>query len=86
MVSIEIIAILLSGISISASLFYYANILQNANKTQQMTLENRQAQLFMQLFYRVASEENRARSLQILQLEFTGYDDFEEKYNMDSYP
>ena len=42
MVSLEVVAILLSGISISASLFYYANVLQNANKT-------RQAQLYMGL-------------------------------------
>jgi len=35
MVSLEVIAIILSGISISAFLFYYANVLQNANKTRQ---------------------------------------------------
>ena len=83
---IETIGFILTGIGLTASIIYYANILQNANKTQQMTLENRQAQLFMQLFDRLASEENRARSMQILQLEFTGYDDFEEKYNMETSP
>jgi hypothetical protein len=49
MVSLEVVAILLSGISISASLVYYANVLANANKTQQLQLETRQAQLFIQI-------------------------------------
>jgi len=37
MVSLEVISILLSGIAISASLFYYSNVLANATKTQQIT-------------------------------------------------
>jgi hypothetical protein len=49
MVSIEIIALILTGLSITASIVYYANILKNANKTQQQQLEIRQAQLFMQI-------------------------------------
>ena len=49
MVSLEVVAILLSGIGISASLVYYANVLANANKTQQLQLETRQAQLFIQM-------------------------------------
>ena len=55
MVSLEVVAILLSGISISASMFYYANVLANTNKTQQQ-LETRQTQLFLQL-YGTDSEE-----------------------------
>ena len=57
MVSLEVIAILLSGISISASLFYYSNVLANANKTQQMQLETRQAQLYSNIFNTYASKE-----------------------------
>ena len=38
MVSLEVVAILISGISISASLFYYANVLQNANTTRKTQL------------------------------------------------
>ena len=50
MVSLEVIAILLSGIGISASLVYYANVLQNANKT-------RQTQLLMDLYQTYRSPE-----------------------------
>jgi len=52
MVSFEFIALVFTGLSITASLFYYANVLSNTNKTQKMQLETRQAQLFMQLVNR----------------------------------
>ena len=76
---IESIPYVLTGIGIIVSILYYTSVLRNANKT-------RQTQLFMQLFDRMASEENRLRSMQILQLDFTGYDDYEEKYNMENNP
>lgn len=38
MVSLEIIAILLSGVGISASIVYYANIIRNANRARQREL------------------------------------------------
>ena len=57
MVSLEVVAILLSGISISASLFYYSSVLQNANKTQKQQLKTRQAQLFMQFADKFSSKE-----------------------------
>jgi len=50
MISLEVVAILLSGISISASIFYYANILNNANKA-------RQTQLLMDLYQTYRSPE-----------------------------
>jgi hypothetical protein len=50
MVSLEVIAILLSGISISASLFYYASVLKNQNET-------RQTQLFMSITQKMDTPE-----------------------------
>jgi len=41
MVSLEVVAILLSGISISASLFYYTTTLQNASKARQIEMLQR---------------------------------------------
>ena len=79
MASFEFLAIILTGLGIIVSVLYYTTVLQNANKT-------RQTQLFMQLFDRIASEENRMRSMQILELDFLGYDDFENKYNMSNNP
>ena len=48
MVSLEVVAILLSGISISASLFYYANVLRNTSKSQQIQQETRQTSTYIQ--------------------------------------
>jgi len=51
MVSLEVIAILLSGISISASLFYYANVLANANKTREKELISQRLSTITPEFY-----------------------------------
>jgi hypothetical protein len=44
---IEYLPLVLTGIGLTASILYYAIILRNANKTQQMQLETRQVQIFM---------------------------------------
>ena len=49
MISLDVFALVLTGLGLIASIIYYANVLSNANKTQQMQLETRQAQFFMQL-------------------------------------
>jgi len=69
MVSLEVVAIILSGISISASLFYYANVLQNANKT-------RQTQLLMNLYETYRSPEFIHDWDQVIwRLEFNDWED-----------
>jgi hypothetical protein len=59
MVSFEFLAIILSVLGLSASIIYYASILRNANKTQQLQLETRQAQMFMQLYDRFNQKEHQ---------------------------
>ena len=54
---IESIPYVLTGIGIIVSILYYTSVLRNANKTQQMQLETRQAQLYMQLHLRVTSPD-----------------------------
>ena len=49
MASFEFLAIILTGLGLSASILYYASVLRNANRTQWMQLETRQAQLFIQI-------------------------------------
>ena len=86
MVSLEVVAILLSGISISASLFYYANVLQNSNKTQQQALETRQAGLFMSLYETNRSIEFRNQWRDVMTLEWKDWNDFQSKYLMTQPP
>ena len=84
MASFEFIALILTGLGLTASIVYYANILSNANKTQQLALENRRAQLYMQLFLRITTEEFMKRSIDIRSWEFKDYDEVQEKYFEDS--
>lgn len=83
MVSLEVLAILLSGISISASLVYYSNVLANANKTQQQALETRQAQFLMNILNTLRSIEFRNQWHLLERLEWTDFNDFLEKYDKD---
>ena len=76
MFSLEVVAIFLSGISISVSLFYYANVLANANKT-------RQTQLFMQLYDKFVTKEFQEYFRTMIHLyEWTDTDDYIAKYSI----
>ena len=50
---IESLPLVLTGLGLTASIVYYENILNNANKTQQMQLETRQIQIFMRVIDRI---------------------------------
>ena len=52
MVDYSTLALVLTGLGLTASILYYAMVLRNSNKTQQLALETRQAQLFMQMYNR----------------------------------
>jgi len=86
MASLEVVALVLTGLSITASIIYYANVLSNANKTQRMQLETRQAQLFMGLYETYRSPEFRKQWTDILNQEYTGFNDFWEKYGLENNP
>ena len=73
MVSLEVLAILLSGIGISASLFYYSNVLRNANKTRQM-------QLFMQFYSKLTDKQFYTEFMKLRAQTWTDLDDYIEKY------
>ena len=57
MASFELLAIILTGLGLTASIVYYSTILRNANKTRELQLraqeqatETRHTQLYMQIF------------------------------------
>jgi hypothetical protein len=83
MVSLEVVAILLSGISISASLFYYANVLANSNKTQQQQLETRQAQLFMNIYNQsYTNPQFQNARFVFAQKTWNNFDEFKKMYHL----
>jgi len=80
MVSLEIAALVLTGLGLTASIVYYSSVLSNANKTQQMQLETRQAQFYMQ-FHDKWTQEYIQTHMEILEKwEWSSYEDFMTKY------
>ena len=87
MASFEFLAIILTGLGLTASIFYYANILRNANRTQQMQLETRQAQLFMGFHTAWHNTDFYREMIEVAFLwKYEDYDDFMNKYWMTSNP
>ena len=72
---------------ILVGIVYYITIMKNQQKTRELTLkaqeqavETRQAQLYMQLFMRITSEEFMKKSIDMLTLEHDTYDEFMDNY------
>jgi hypothetical protein len=86
MVSLEMTALILTGLGLAASIIYYANILSNANKTQKTQLETRQAQFMSQVSNELNSVENRMIYLELASMEWTDWEDFENKYGSTGNP
>ena len=76
MVQIENLALVLTGVGLIASIIYYASILRNANRTQQMQLENRQAQLFMNIYSKLLSNEAIDNEFILNDIEMKTADDY----------
>ena len=81
MVTIETISIVFTGISISLAAFYYINTLRNTKKNQQLQLETRQAQLFMNIHTQSFCNLEWSNSLRkVMRVEWSDYEDFTYKY------
>jgi len=82
MIQIEYLALILTGLGIIVSILYYASVLRNANKTQQIQLETRQAQFMSQISNELNSVENRMIYFELSAMEWTDWADFENKYGI----
>jgi len=69
MASFEFLAIILTGLGLTASIVYYTSVLRNANKT-------RAAQLFMQIYSQWNSLELQSQYGKIMNIPFDHFDDF----------
>ena len=61
----------LTLISVPVGVFYHIMTLRNTGKNQEMQLETRQAQLFMQIYQEMSSPEHYKRSDELLHMEWT---------------
>ena len=80
MTDAQTISILLAGLSIAASIVYYASVLRNQNKTQQLQLETRKLQIVKEIWDWISDEEGYKQFFQIMTLTWIDYDDFQKQY------
>ena len=79
-ITYQIVLSTLQTIALVVSIVYYLIIMRNSQRSQQMQLETRQAQLLMQVYSRLDTPE-KVRALQEVFLwEFKDIDEFVEKY------
>jgi len=81
MVTVETVSIVFTGLSISLAAFYYIMTLRNAQRTQEMQLETRQTQIFMQIYQQLNSEDSFRTWAELMNIECENYDEFLRKYD-----
>lgn len=87
MASFEFLAIILTGLGLTASIVYYASILRNANKTQQHQLETRQLQLYTTAFQPTQNKEWMSSLIDVVyNQKWEDYEDFMRKYGPETNP
>ena len=79
MASFEFLAIILTGLGLTASIVYYATVIRNQNKT-------RQVQLIMDLYTKYQSTEYRQNTSDIQRQEWNNYEDWKQKYGLEANP
>jgi hypothetical protein len=82
-VSLQTLLTYLTLISVPVGVFYHIMTLRNTRRNQDLQLETRSLQLFMQLFQQMNSPENMKNYIEILNWEWDDYHDFEMKYGSD---
>ena len=80
MIQIEYLPIVLTGIGIIVSILYYASVLRNQNKTQQMQLQARKTQMFMQLHQSKYDQKGLENIFLLWNLEWDNLEDYLSKY------
>ena len=87
MIDLQFILTILPVFSMAVALVYYAMNLRNANKTQLMAQETRQASLFMQIYNQFTSERVMETSIEIMaQWEWSSFEEFQQKYGAGTNP
>ena len=76
----------LQTVGLLVGISYYILTLRNTSKNQQLTLETRRLQILMDVDKEMKSFENYRRMIELLNMQWEDYDDFERKYGSDNNP
>jgi hypothetical protein len=78
---IEYLPFVLTGLGLTASIIYYTNVLRNQNKTQQMQLETRQAQLYNNIWNQSARNPQFQKNyMKIISLNWNTIEEYKELF------
>ena len=84
---IESIGFILTGLGLTASIVYYANVLNNANKTRELQLRaQEQAEETRQIQFLIEFNQQKIETMatdfnEIMKAEWTDFDDWYKKYS-----
>jgi len=83
----------LQTLALVVGIVYYITIMRNQQKTRELALkaqeqatETRQTQMFMQIYHQVSSKSFQRNWIELMNMEWDDYDDFERKYGSDNNP
>jgi hypothetical protein len=85
-VSLQTLLTYLTLISVPVGVLYHIMTLRNTRKNQELQLETRQAQLFMQIYQEMSSPEHYIRANELLTMEWEDFDDYYRKYGSENNP
>ena len=82
MIELSVVRDLVAIFGVIAGFSYYVLTVRNAQRSQRIAEESREVQLFSSYW----TEEDFKRMINLLNMEWTDYDDFERKYGSDNNP
>jgi hypothetical protein len=81
MITLEQVIYIVPILALTVSILYYALNLRTSNKTQQLQLETRQAQLFMELYREYRDPAFRKMYQEVSEWPWVDNEDFRRKYS-----
>jgi len=84
--TLQTIGILLTAVTVSIAAIYYTMTLRYTRRNQELQLETRQAQLFMQIYSPLTDERFVKLFGEVIKYQWEDYDEYNKKYrgNIDS--
>jgi hypothetical protein len=78
--TLQTMGILLTAITVSIAAIYYTMTLRYTRRNQDLQLETRQAQLFMQIYNTITEERFNRMFYEVQDYQWKDYDEYVEKY------
>jgi hypothetical protein len=85
-VTYQMVLSTLQTVGLLVGIFYYIMTLRNTSRNQQLTLETRRMQIIMDIDQEMKSFETYKKIIELINMEWEDYDDFERKYGSDNNP